>query len=65
MTSIFRSDTATKRFIFVAKRWLHFLGKWDEPDRTSQFKPELDSFLKELRDQRGYSPETISTVNAG
>ena len=57
-------DTATKRFIFVAKRWLHFLGKWDEPDRTSQFKPELESFLKELRDQRGYSPETISTRNS-
>lgn len=57
-------DTATKRFIFVAKRWLHFLGKWGEPDRTSQFKPELDSFLKQLRDQRGYSPETISTRNS-
>ncbi len=54
-------DTAMKRFIFVAKRWLHFLGKWGEPDRISQLKPELDSFLEELRDQRGYSPETIST----
>ena len=54
-------DTATKRFIFVAKSWLQFLGKWGEPDRISQFKPELDSFLEELRDQRGYSPETIST----
>ncbi len=54
-------DTATKRFIFVAKQWAHFLGKWREPDRSSQFKPELDSFLEELRDQRGYSPETIST----
>ncbi len=53
--------TSTKRLIFVAKRWLHFLGKWDEPDHHSQFKPELDSFLDELRDQRGYSPETIST----
>lgn len=53
--------TATKRFIFVAKQWLHFLGKWHEPDRNSQFKPELESFLKELRDQKGYSPETIST----
>lgn len=54
-------DAVTKRFIFVAKSWLHFLGKWGEPDRISQFKPELDSFLEELRDQRGYSPETIST----
>ena len=54
-------DTATKRFIFVAKKWLHFLSKWREPDRNPQFKPELDSFLKELRDQRGYTDETIST----
>jgi site-specific recombinase XerD len=37
------------------------LGKWREPDRNPQFKPELDSYLKELRDQRGYTDETIST----
>ena len=54
-------ESVTKRFIFVAKRWLHFLGKWREPDRNPQFKPELDSYLKELRDQRGYTDETIST----
>lgn len=54
-------DTAAKRFIFVAKRWLRFLGKWGEPDRRSPFEQELDSFLAELREQRGYSPETICT----
>jgi len=54
-------DTATRRFISVAKQWLHFLGKWREPDRHPQFRPELDSFLKELQDQKGYSPETIAT----
>jgi site-specific recombinase XerD len=54
-------ETATKRFIFVAKEWLQFLGKWREPDRNPQFKPELDSYLEELRDQRGYTDETIST----
>ncbi len=43
-------DTATKRFIFVAKQWLHFLGKWGEPDRTSQFKPELDSAYRVYED---------------
>jgi integrase/recombinase XerD len=53
--------TSTKRFIFVAKQWLQFLGKWHEPDRDSPFKPQLDSFLADLRDQRGYSPDTIST----
>jgi integrase/recombinase XerD len=56
-------DTAMKRFIFVAKQWLHFLGKWSEPDRNSQLKQELDSFLKEIRDQKGYSPETIPLAN--
>ncbi len=54
-------ETATKRFIFVAKNWFRFLGKWRDPDRNPQFKPELDSFLKELRDERGYTDETISS----
>jgi len=54
-------STSTKRFIFVAKQWLQFLGKLHEPDSDSPFKPQLDSFLAELRDQRGYSPDTIST----
>jgi len=45
-------DAATKRFIYVAKNWFRFLGKWQDPDRNPQFKPALDSFLKELRDIR-------------
>lgn len=54
-------DTATKRFIYVAKDWFRFLGKWRDPERNSQFKPELDDFLRELRDERGYTDQTIST----
>lgn len=54
-------STATKRFIFVAKNWFRFLGKWKDPDRNPKFKPELDSFLKELRDHRGYTDQTLST----
>ena len=54
-------DTVTKRFIFVAKKWFRFLGKWSDPARNPQFKPELDSFLKELREERGYTDHTIST----
>lgn len=50
-----------KRFIFVAKRWFRFLGKWRDPIRNPQFKLELDSFLKELRDERGYADQTLST----
>ncbi len=54
-------DYVSKRFIFVAKQWFRFLGKWCEPGRNPQFKPELDSFLKELREERGYTDKTIST----
>jgi site-specific recombinase XerD len=43
----------------VAKNWFRFLGKWRDPDRNPQFKPELDSFLKELRDERGYTNQTV------
>lgn len=53
--------TATKRFIYVAKNWFRFLGKWQDADRNPQFKPALDSFLKELRDNRGYADGTLST----
>lgn len=54
-------EIVTKRFIDVAKKWFRFLGKWRDPDRNPQFKPELDSFLKELREERGYTDQTIST----
>ena len=45
-------EAATKRFIYVAKNWFRFLGKWRDPDRNPQFKPEIDSFLKELRNEK-------------
>jgi integrase/recombinase XerD len=54
-------EIVTKRFIYVAKKWFRFLGKWREPDRNLQFKPEVDSFLKELREERGYTDKTISS----
>lgn len=54
-------DTATKRFIYVAKNWFRFLGKWQDPVRNPQFKPALDTFLRELRDNRGYAGGTLST----
>jgi site-specific recombinase XerD len=54
-------DLQRKRFVFLAKHWFRFSGKWRDPIRNPQFKPELDSFLKELRDERGYTDETIST----
>jgi integrase/recombinase XerD len=54
-------NAATNRFIYVAKNWFRFLGKWQDSDRNPQFKPELDSFLRELRDNKGYADETLST----
>ena len=54
-------ESATKRFIYVAKNWLRFLRKWCDPNRNPQFKPELDGFLENLRDVRGYTNQTIST----
>src|SRR5271157_3799510 len=50
-----------ERFVYVAKNWFRFLGKWRDPERNPQFRPELDSFLKELRDERGYTHQTVST----
>jgi site-specific recombinase XerD len=54
-------DIQTSGFVFVARHWFRFLGKWCDPIRNPQFKSELDSFLKELRDERGYTDETLST----
>ena len=54
-------DYVTKRFIFVAKQWFRFLGKWSDPARNPHFRQELDSFLKELRDERGYTDQTITS----
>ena len=59
-----RADTreeATKRFVYIAKNWLRFLGKWRDPERNPQFIAELGSFLKGLRDERGYTDQTLST----
>ena len=54
-------DYVTKRFVFVAKQWFRFLGKWSDPTRNPHFRQELDSFLKELRDERGYTDQTITS----
>jgi len=57
-------EMATMRFIYWAKRWLCFLGKWRDPVRNPQVRPQLDSFLAELRDVRGYTEQTIATRKA-
>jgi integrase/recombinase XerD len=54
-------EAAAKRFVYIAKNWLRFLGKWRDPERNPQFRAELESFLKQLRDERGYTDQTLST----
>ena len=39
-------EAAAKRFVYVAKNWLRFLGKWQDPERNPQLRAELDSFLR-------------------
>lgn len=34
-------EAATKRFVYIAKNWLRFLGKWHDPERNPQFRTEL------------------------
>ena len=54
-------EAATKRFDYWTKNWLRFLGKWRDPIRNPRVRPKLDSFLKDLRDERGYTNQTITT----
>jgi integrase/recombinase XerD len=54
-------EHARRRFVFVAQNWFRFLGKWSDPERNPQFKSELESFLKDLHEKRGYSDATLST----
>lgn len=56
-------DIQRNRFVFVAKHWFRFLGKWLDPIRNPRFKPELDSLLKELRDERGYATKLYRHAN--
>ena len=54
-------ENAVKGFVYIAKNWCRFLGKWHDPQRNPQVRREIDSFLEELRDGRGYTEQTVST----
>ena len=54
-------EMARKRCLYWAKNWFRFLGKWHDPLRNPQFRSELDAFLNWLRDERGYTDQTVST----
>ena len=53
--------TRTMRFIFIAKNWLRFHGKWHDPVRNPDYQQEMRSFLDELRYERGFAEDTIRT----
>lgn len=52
---------ANREFVSIARRWLRFLGKWRDPDRNPKFGLELEIFLEGLRDERGFTDQTLST----
>lgn len=54
-------EMARKRCLYWAKNWFRFLGKWHDPVRNAQFRSELEAFLNWLRDDRGYTDQTVST----
>ncbi|SFB01724.1 Amidase [Collimonas sp. OK607] len=47
------------RMIVVARPWLRFLGWWREPIMVLPFQGHLDSYIKWMRDERGFSPSTV------
>ena len=57
--SIHRGVTMGERMIVIARPWLRFLGWWSEPTKALPFQVHLDSYIKWMRDERGFSPSTV------
>ena len=52
---------ALREFTHIGKRWLRYLGKWRSSEPSHQFQHELNSFLDHLKDERGYTENTLLT----
>jgi site-specific recombinase XerD len=52
---------ARREFVSLAKNWLRFLGKLDEPPVVRPFRTELEMFLRHLGSERGYTDATLLT----
>jgi integrase/recombinase XerD len=52
---------ARNAFMQVAMNWLRFLGKWDDDLPSARYQPQIDQFLRHLRDDRGYTVRTVLT----
>ena len=46
-------------FLFVARRWMQFLGRWVVNESQQTCATELDAFLWHLKDERGLADATI------
>ncbi len=57
--SIHTGVTMGARMIVAARPWLRFLGWWREPTREQPFQYHLDSYIKWMRDERGFSRSTV------
>jgi site-specific recombinase XerD len=52
---------ALREFTYIAERWLRFLGKLRSPECSHVFQKELELFLIHLKDERGYTEQTLLT----
>ncbi|MFK7822330.1 MAG: tyrosine-type recombinase/integrase [Planctomycetaceae bacterium] len=46
-------------FLFVAKKWLSYLGRFEKPTPSQAFKEELQAFLDYQRNECGFAAATI------
>ncbi|MDR5784956.1 tyrosine-type recombinase/integrase [Caballeronia sp. LP003] len=51
--------TMAYRMIVAARPWLRFLGWWREPVVALPFQGNLDSYIKWMHDERGFTPSTV------
>ena len=52
---------ALREFTYIGERWLRFLGKLRSPECSHVFQKELELFLIHLKDERGYTEQTLLT----
>lgn len=57
--------TMGERMIVTARPWLRFLGWWREPIKDLPFQAHLDGYIKWMRDERGFSPSTVTMMHIG
>jgi site-specific recombinase XerD len=60
--SVQESQSSRRFFVHIATEWLRSLGYLEPlPDKKTPFPAQIAAFARYLREERGLSPETIST----